>query len=52
MEEGSTGPSGGAQPGLADAPLNNRRQAAIILLTMAAFLVGLVLLACWAAGNG
>jgi hypothetical protein len=52
MEDGSTGPSGGPQPGLHDAPLNNRRQAAVILLTMVVFLVALVFLAWWAAGNG
>jgi hypothetical protein len=52
MEDGSTGSSGGSQPGLTDVTPNNRRQAAMILFTMVVFLVGLVLLACWAAGNG
>jgi hypothetical protein len=52
MEEGSTGPSGGTRPGQTDVTPNNRRQAAVILLTMVVFLTGLVLLACWAAGNG
>jgi hypothetical protein len=52
MEDGSTGSSGGSQPGLTDITPHNRRQAAVIMLTMAVFLVGLVVLACWAAGNG
>jgi hypothetical protein len=52
VEDGSTAPAGGARPGPTDAPLNNRRQAAVILLTMFVFLGALVLLAWWAAGNG
>jgi hypothetical protein len=52
MEDGSTGPSGGSQPGQIHAPLNNRRQAFGILFTMAVFFVGLVILICWAAKNG